>query len=95
MFQLIKNYKSALSEKMDNFSLGTDLQECGLELIKHSPFSPDLSPSGFYLFPRIKTELSHCHLNSSLYKQPLNSLNVESEGKGGQSWYRRSPGFQL
>ncbi len=32
---------------------------------------------------------------TSLYKQILHSVNVELQGKGGRSWYRKSPGFRL
>jgi hypothetical protein len=29
----------------------------GFEIFAHSPFSPDLAPSDFYLFPKLKNNL--------------------------------------
>jgi len=31
--------------------------ECGYELLPHPPYSPDLAPSDFYLFPKLKEHL--------------------------------------
>ena len=31
--------------------------ECGFEVLLHPPYSPDLAPSDFYLFPKLKTNL--------------------------------------
>ena len=31
--------------------------ECGFEVLPHPPYSPDLAPSDFYLFPKLKTNL--------------------------------------
>lgn len=31
--------------------------ECGFELLPHPPYSPDLAPSDFYLFPKLKEHL--------------------------------------
>lgn len=33
------------------------IQETGFELLEHPPYSPDLAPSDFYLFPRLKEHL--------------------------------------
>ena len=30
------------------------VRECGYELLPHPPYSPDLAPSDFHLFPRLK-----------------------------------------
>ncbi|XP_048253299.1 histone-lysine N-methyltransferase SETMAR-like [Haliotis rufescens] len=35
----------------------TAVQECGYELLSHPPYSPDLAPSDFHLFPRLKKHL--------------------------------------
>lgn len=32
-------------------------RECGFELLPHPPYSPDLAPSDFYLFPKLKEHL--------------------------------------
>ncbi|XP_077156041.1 histone-lysine N-methyltransferase SETMAR-like [Ranitomeya variabilis] len=33
------------------------IQEAGFELVEHPPYSPDLAPSDFFLFPRLKEHL--------------------------------------
>lgn len=33
------------------------IQDAGFELLEHPPYSPDLAPSDFYLFPRLKEHL--------------------------------------
>ena len=34
---------------------------CGFQLVEHPPYSPDLAPSDYYLFQKMKKELSgHC-----------------------------------
>lgn len=34
------------------------IQQAGIELVDHPPYSPDLAPSDFYLFPKFKEYLS-------------------------------------
>lgn len=36
-------------------------QDCGFEILPHPPYSPDLAPSDFYLFPKLKFELKGKH----------------------------------
>ena len=38
--------------------------ECGYELLPHPPYSPDLAPSDFYLFPLLKEHFSGTHFSS-------------------------------
>ena len=33
------------------------IEECGLQLLEHPPYSPDLAPSDFFLFPEMKRQL--------------------------------------
>ena len=33
------------------------IEECGLQLMDHPPYSPDLAPSDFFLFPEMKRQL--------------------------------------
>ena len=33
------------------------IDECGIELLQHPPYSPDLAPSDFFLFPEMKRQL--------------------------------------
>ena len=35
----------------------TEVTECGFEILPHSPYSPGLTPSDFYLFPKLKSHL--------------------------------------
>lgn len=35
----------------------TAIQDAGFQLMEHPPYSPDLAPSDFYLFPRLKEHL--------------------------------------
>jgi len=32
--------------------------DCGFEILPHPPYSPDLAPSDYYLFPKLKSHLS-------------------------------------
>ena len=50
------------------------LKESGLDVLDHPPYSPDLSPCDFWLFPRLKEMLaghrfqSHCGIGSVVYQ---------------------------
>ena len=33
----------------------------GIKTVPHPPFSPDLAPCGFWLFPKLKEKLRGCH----------------------------------
>ena len=39
--------------------------EWGFEVLAHPPYSPDLAPSDFYLFPKLKTNLHGRNLESN------------------------------
>ena len=40
------------------------IHDCGFKLIEHPPYSPDLAPSDFHLFPKLKTAISSTHFQS-------------------------------
>ena len=40
------------------------IHDCGFLLIEHPPYSPDLAPSDFHLFPKLKTAISDTHFQS-------------------------------
>ena len=40
------------------------IRECGFQLIEHPPYSPDLAPSDYYLFLKMKKELSGHHFRT-------------------------------
>ena len=50
------------------------LKESGLDVLDHPPYSPDLSPCDFWLFPRLKERLtgyrfeSRCGMGSAVYQ---------------------------
>ena len=50
------------------------LKESGLHVLDHPPYSPDLSPCDFWLFPRLKEMLagnhfeSRCGIGSAVYQ---------------------------
>ena len=50
------------------------LKESGLDVLDHPPYSPDLSPCDFWLFPRLKEMLAgyrfepHCGIGNAVYK---------------------------
>ena len=35
----------------------TAATECGFEFLPHPPYSPDMAPPDFYLFPKLKSRL--------------------------------------
>ena len=37
------------------------VHDCGFELVDHPPYSPDLAPSDYFLFPNMKKKLSWWH----------------------------------
>ena len=40
------------------------INECGFELLEHLPYSPDLAPLDYYLFSKLKRELSGRHFDT-------------------------------
>ncbi|UYV75085.1 hypothetical protein LAZ67_12002425 [Cordylochernes scorpioides] len=40
------------------------IYDSGFELLPHAPYSPDLAPSDFHLFPHMKKSLSGIHFRS-------------------------------
>lgn len=39
------------------------VRECGFEEINHPPYSPDLAPSDYFLFPNLKKDLRGKHFS--------------------------------
>ncbi len=45
------------------------LMECGINLLPHPPYCPDMAPSDYFLFPRLKRELQgRCFPNLAALK---------------------------
>ena len=70
------------------------LKESGLDVLDHPPYSPDLSPSDFWLFPRLKEMLaghcfeSCCGIGSPVY-QCLQHTPKEDYRAAFQKWVDR------
>ena len=43
----------------------TAASECGFEVLPHPPYSPDIAPSDFYLFPKLKSSLRGTQFGSN------------------------------
>ena len=41
------------------------IHDYGFKLIEHQPYLPDLAPSDFHLFPKLKTAISSTHFQSN------------------------------
>ena len=65
------------------------LKKSGLDVLDHCPYSPDLSPCDFWLFPRLKKMLaghrfeSHCGTRSAVY-QCLQHISKEGVPEMGR-----------
>ena len=70
------------------------LKEPGLDVLDHPPYSPDLSPCDFWLFPRLKEMLtrhhfeSHCGIGSAVY-QCLQHIPKEDYRAAFRKWVDR------
>ena len=70
------------------------LKESGLDVLDHPPYSPDLSPCDFCLFPRLKEMLaghrfeSHCGIGSAVY-QCLQHIPKEDYRAALRKWVDR------
>ena len=40
----------------------------GVQMVDHAPYSPDLAPADFFLFPKMKEELAGRHLTQDGFK---------------------------
>ena len=70
------------------------LKEFGLDVLDHCPYSPDLSPCDFWLFPRLKEILaghrfeSCCGIGSAVY-QCLQYVPIEDYRAAFRIWVHR------
>ena len=71
-------------------------KESGLNVLDHPPYSPDLSPCDFWLFPRLKEMLaghrfeSCCGIGSAVY-QCLQHIPKEDYRAAFREWVERIP----
>ena len=57
----------------------TAATECGFEILLHPPYSPDMDPSDFYLFPKLRS-----HLHGSQYESNEGVIEAVNEYLGDQ-----------
>ena len=71
------------------------LKESGLDVLDHPPYSPDLSPCDFWLFPKLKEMLAghrfefRCGIGSAVY-QCLQNIPKEDYQATFRKWVDRS-----
>ncbi len=41
----------------------------GVKTLRHPPYSPDLAPADFFLFPRVKSELAGLSVNQETFQK--------------------------
>lgn len=70
------------------------LKQERVKLLPHPPYSPDLAPCDFFLFPKIKKMLAGKKYNkiehlSRAVQAVVNSISQEEYYKSFESWQRR------
>ena len=76
----------------------TDVQEFmakkGMKTIKHPPYSPDLAPADYFLFPKLKSALEGCHLTQETFKKEwdrvIRSVSKDDFTAAFNKWIERS-----
>jgi histone-lysine N-methyltransferase SETMAR len=57
------------------------MHKCGFQVLNHHPYSPDLAPSDYYLFPNIKKDLRGKKLESDEEVKAAISTHFEAKDK--------------
>jgi len=70
------------------------LAKKNIPILPHPPYSPDLAPCGFYLFPKLKSKLKGHHLGTmeNIQKIVTDGLNTLTENEfqyGYDQWKKR------
>jgi [histone H3]-lysine36 N-dimethyltransferase SETMAR len=64
-----------------------------IQMIDHPPYSPDLAPADFFLFPKIKNELAGISISQESFKRAwegvVRTLKKEDFSKAFQRWQER------
>jgi histone-lysine N-methyltransferase SETMAR len=65
----------------------------GVQVIEHPPYSPDLAPADFFLFPKVKSVLAGKTLTTQTFKKEwegaVRTLSAADFADAFQQWYRR------
>ena len=63
------------------------VRDCGFELIDHPPYSPDMAPSDYFLFPKMKK-----HLAGNQHQTDYDVIStVEDFLRSGELLHHRNP----
>ncbi|UYV74318.1 hypothetical protein LAZ67_11002999 [Cordylochernes scorpioides] len=62
------------------------IYDSGFELLPHAPYSPDLAPFDFHLFPHLKKSLSGIHFRSD--EEVIDAVNSFFESLKNRSFWR-------
>ena len=70
------------------------LQQSGVKLVDHPPYSPDLAPCDFELFPKVKEQLRGRRFGSAeeavaAYREHLERISKDTWRKTINTWFRR------
>jgi histone-lysine N-methyltransferase SETMAR len=57
----------------------------GFQYLDRPPYSPDLSPSVYHLFPELKTQLKGCHFSS--YAEVIAAAETRLEGQPSEFFF--------
>jgi len=64
-----------------------------IKLLSHTPYSPDLTPADYFLFPKLKKELAGFSMTQEEFKKEwegvLRRVSREGFGKAFVRWYER------
>ena len=64
-----------------------------IQVLEHPPYSPDLAPADFFLFPRVKRELAGLTLTQQTFKKEwegaVRSLTAADFAEAFRQWYQR------
>jgi histone-lysine N-methyltransferase SETMAR len=64
-----------------------------VKLLSHPPYSPDLAPADFFLFPKLKKELAGHTMSQEEFKKEwegvLRGVSKEDFAKAFGRWYER------
>ncbi len=64
-----------------------------IKLIEHLPYSPDLAPANFFMFPKVKRELAGLTLTRDMFKKEwegaVQSIAVVNFAESFRCWFKR------
>ena len=66
-----------------------EAEKCSFDLFPHTPYSPDLAPSDFYLFPKLKSDMRIHHFQSD--DDVTDAASEYLEGQEAASCSNRMP----